>query len=105
MRPEWATNWQWCPTGRTCSELCRWLGQQAEELGVDILTGCAASQTRFDGNGSVIGVTLRDMGVAKDGSQKPCFQAGANITARATLFAEGCRGSLTEVCLLLLLLP
>jgi hypothetical protein len=80
-----------------CSELCRWMGTQAEELGVDVLPACAAKEAMFDGNGSVVGVITQDFGVAKDGSHKAGFLLGAQINARVTMFAEGCRGALSEV--------
>jgi electron-transferring-flavoprotein dehydrogenase len=80
-----------------CSELTRWLAQQAEEEGVDIIEGCAASDVLIDGHGSVTGVVTQDMGIAKDGARKPSYMPGAQVNARATLIAEGCRGSLAEV--------
>lgn len=78
------------------SELCRWLAERAEEEGVDILPGCAASDLLINGFGQVEGVTTRDMGIAKDGSRKDEYMPGVQVRARATLFAEGCRGSLSE---------
>lgn len=79
-----------------CSQLCRWLGTQAEELGVDIYPGFAASELLLKG-GAAAGVATNDFGVAKDGTRKPTFQRGLELQARATLLAEGCRGSLSEV--------
>ncbi len=79
-----------------CSKLCRWLGTQAEELGVDIYPGFAASELLLKG-GAAAGVATNDFGVAKDGTRKPTFQRGLELQARATLLAEGCRGSLSEV--------
>ena len=79
-----------------CSKLCRWLGTQAEELGVDVYPGFAASELLLKG-GAVAGVATNDFGVAKDGTRKPIFQRGMELQARATLLAEGCRGSLSEV--------
>ena len=84
-----------CAASR-CSKLCRWLGTQAEELGVDIYPGFAASELLLKG-GAVAGVATNDFGVAKDGTRKPTFQRGMELQARATLLAEGCRGSLSEV--------
>src|SRR5215813_5046089 len=75
--------------------LCRWLAQQAEALGVEIYAGFAAVETLFE-NGAVRGVATGDMGVAKDGSHKPGYQAGMELHAKYTLFAEGCRGSLSQ---------
>ncbi|XP_027164191.1 electron transfer flavoprotein-ubiquinone oxidoreductase, mitochondrial isoform X2 [Coffea eugenioides] len=70
------------------SELVRWLGVKAEELGVEIYPGFAASE--------VIGVATNDMGVAKDGTRKDNFQPGVELKGKVTLLAEGCRGSLSE---------
>ena len=74
----------------------RWLGQQAEAAGVEIYAGFAASEILYDENGSVVGVATGDMGLAKDGSQTANYQAGVELRARFTLFAEGCRGSLSK---------
>ena len=76
--------------------LCRWLAGQAENLGVEIFPGFAAAETLFNEDGSVIGVATGDMGIAKDGSQKPDYQPGMELHAKYTLFAEGVRGSLTK---------
>jgi flavin-dependent dehydrogenase/ferredoxin-like protein FixX len=78
------------------SALVRWLGAQAEELGVEIYPGFAASEVLYDSNGAVRGVATRDMGIAKDGSEKDTFTRGIELIARQTLFAEGCRGSCSE---------
>src|SRR5215471_19342835 len=75
--------------------LCRWLAQQAEALGVEIYAGFAAAETLFE-NGAVRGVATGDMGVARDGSHKPGYQPGMELIAKYTLFAEGCRGSLSQ---------
>ena len=78
-------------------ELCGWLGEQAEELGVEILTGFSGNEVLYDESGDrVIGVRTGDMGIAKDGSQKDSFEPGVDIKAKQTIFSEGCRGSLTE---------
>lgn len=79
-----------------CRQLCRWLGTKAEELGVEIYPGFAASEVLYR-NGGVAGVATNDMGVAKSGAKKDTFQRGMELRAKATLFAEGCRGSLSEV--------
>lgn len=76
--------------------LCRWLAEQAEELGVQIFPGFPASEVLYDENGAVRGVATQDMGVAADGSHKGDYQPGIELTARYTLFAEGARGSLTK---------
>src|SRR5689334_1572454 len=76
--------------------VCRWLAQQAEALGVEIYPGFPASEVLYDDNGRVRGVATGDMGVAKDGTHKPGYQQGMELHARYTLFAEGCRGSLSQ---------
>lgn len=76
------------------ASLCRWLGQQAEELGVEIYPGFAGAEVLFNDDGSVKGVATGDMGRLKDGSEGPTFQPGMELHARYTLFAEGCRGNL-----------
>ena len=76
--------------------VCRWLGMQAEALGVEIYPGFAAAEILFDDRGAVRGVATGDMGVAKDGSHKPDYQPGMELHAKYTLFAEGCRGSLSQ---------
>ena len=76
--------------------LCRWLGRQAEALGVEIYPGFAAAEVLYDERGAVAGVATGDMGIAKDGTHKPEFQPGMELRAKYTLFAEGCRGSLSE---------
>jgi electron-transferring-flavoprotein dehydrogenase len=77
-------------------DVCRWLAQQAEALGVEIYPGFPATQVLYGDRGEVIGVATGDMGVAKDGSHKPGYQEGMELRARYTLFAEGCRGSLSQ---------
>ena len=76
--------------------LCRWLAEQAEEMGVEVLPAFAAAEVLYDENGRVKGVATGDMGVSKDGSQGPNYQPGYELHAKLTLFAEGCRGSLTK---------
>ncbi|XP_057731691.1 electron transfer flavoprotein-ubiquinone oxidoreductase, mitochondrial [Arachis stenosperma] len=78
------------------SQLVRWLGAKAEELGVEIYPGFAASEILYDANNKVIGIGTNDMGIAKDGSKKEKFQRGVEVKGRITLLAEGCRGSLSE---------
>ncbi len=75
--------------------LCRWLAQHAESLGVEVYAGFAAAELLCDtpGNGgAVLGVATGDVGVAKDGTHKPDYQPGMELRAKYTLFAEGCRG-------------
>eukprot|EP01059_Diplonema_ambulator_P013380 TRINITY_DN23900_c0_g1_i1.p1 TRINITY_DN23900_c0_g1~~TRINITY_DN23900_c0_g1_i1.p1 ORF type:complete len:591 (+),score=246.27 TRINITY_DN23900_c0_g1_i1:252-1775(+) len=76
--------------------LCAWMGEQAEGLGVDIFPGFAAAQAMYDENGKVIGVITDDKGIAKDGTKKGVFQPGMILKAKQTVFAEGCRGSVTK---------
>ncbi|MEE9251298.1 MAG: electron transfer flavoprotein-ubiquinone oxidoreductase [Alphaproteobacteria bacterium] len=76
--------------------LCRWLAAQAEELGVEIYPGFAAAQTLFDEAGAVRGVATGDMGMGRDGRPGASYQPGVELIATQTLFAEGCRGSLTK---------
>jgi electron-transferring-flavoprotein dehydrogenase len=72
----------------------RWLGQQAEALGVEIYPGFAGAEILYDKNGAVKGVATGDMGVGRDGQHTDAFQPGMELHAKYTLFAEGCRGHL-----------
>ncbi len=76
--------------------LCAWLAPQAEALGVEIYPGFAAAEPLFNSDGSVAGVRIGDMGVAKDGSHKANFTQGIDIKAPITVLAEGCRGHLSK---------
>jgi electron-transferring-flavoprotein dehydrogenase len=76
--------------------LCRWLAEQAEALGVEIFPGFAAAEVLFHEDGSVRGVATGDMGVARDGTRKPDYTPGLELHAKYTLFAEGARGHLTK---------
>src|SRR5512134_2682198 len=76
--------------------VCRWLGAQAEALGVEVYAGFPAADVIYDPSGAVKGVATGDMGIAKDGSPKPEFQRGMELHAKYTLFAEGARGSLSQ---------
>jgi electron-transferring-flavoprotein dehydrogenase len=76
--------------------LCRWLASQAEELGVEIYPGFAAAEVLYDEAGRVRGVATGDMGIGKDGKPTERYTQGVELIARETLFAEGCRGSLTK---------
>jgi electron-transferring-flavoprotein dehydrogenase len=76
--------------------LCRWLAQQAEGLGVEIYPGFAAAEVLYDENGRVKGVATGNMGVGRDGKPTANFTPGVELHGRLTLFAEGCRGSLTK---------
>jgi electron-transferring-flavoprotein dehydrogenase len=74
--------------------LCRWLGQQAESLGVEIFPGFAAAEVLYNDDSSVKGVATGDMGVNKEGKPTDAFQRGMELHAKYTFFAEGCRGHL-----------
>ena len=74
--------------------LCRWLGEYAEELGINIFPGFAASEILYNEDGSIKGVATGDMGIGADGQQKPTFEPGYELHAKYTVFAEGCRGHL-----------
>jgi electron-transferring-flavoprotein dehydrogenase len=76
--------------------LCRWLAERAEALGVQVFPGFPAAEVLFDESGAVMGVATQDMGVAADGSHKPDYQPGMELHAKYTLFAEGARGHLTK---------
>ncbi|MGI4879939.1 MAG: 4Fe-4S dicluster domain-containing protein, partial [Janthinobacterium lividum] len=75
---------------------CRWLGAQAEALGVEIFPGFAAAEILFDDDGAVTGVATGDMGVARDGTHKPGYTPGLELRAKYTFFAEGVRGHLSK---------
>ena len=76
------------------ANLCRWLATEAENLGVEIFPGFAASKILYSEDNKVIGVQTGDMGIDKDGNNKDSFEPGININAKVTVFAEGCRGHL-----------
>uniref|UniRef100_A0A803M5X5 Electron transfer flavoprotein-ubiquinone oxidoreductase n=1 Tax=Chenopodium quinoa TaxID=63459 RepID=A0A803M5X5_CHEQI len=80
------------------SQLVRWMATKAEELGVEIYPGFAASEILYNKNHKVTGIATNDMGIAKDGSRKDNFQRGVELKGmwRVTLLSEGCRGSLSE---------
>lgn len=74
--------------------VCRWLAEQAEGLGVEVYPGFAASEVLFNDDGSVRGIATGDMGISASGEQKDSYMPGMELHARYTLFAEGCRGHL-----------
>ena len=74
--------------------VCRWLGEQAEALGVEIYPGFAGAEVLFNEDGSVKGVATGDMGRLHNGSEGPNFQMGMELLGKYTFFAEGCRGHL-----------
>jgi electron-transferring-flavoprotein dehydrogenase len=75
-------------------DVVKWMGEQAEALGVDIFPGFAAVEVLYDENGAVRGVATGDMGVARDGSHTDHYQPGMELHARYTVFSEGSRGQL-----------
>jgi len=74
--------------------VAKWLGEQAEALGVEIYPGFAGAEILYDENGAVKGVATGDMGLTREGEQGPNYQPGMELHAKYTLFAEGCRGHL-----------
>ncbi|MEG3617231.1 electron transfer flavoprotein-ubiquinone oxidoreductase [Magnetovibrio sp. PR-2] len=77
-------------------EVTRWLGEQAEALEIEVFPGFAASEVLFNDDGSVKGVATGDMGRTMAGEEGPNFEPGVELHAKYTLFAEGCRGSLSQ---------
>ena len=76
---------------------CRWLAKQAEELGVNVFPGFAASEIIYnDKKNKVIGIKTGDQGLDKDGNKLKNFQEGYDLFAKQTIFSEGCHGSLTK---------
>ena len=76
------------------ANLCRWLAEQAEGLGVEIFPGFPASEILYNDDGSVKGVATQDMGLDKNGEKKDSYEPGMELHAKVTVFAEGCRGHL-----------
>ena len=74
--------------------VCRWLGQQAEALGVEIFPGFAAAEVLYAADGSVQGAATGDMGINRKGEKTDAYQPGIELHAKYTFFAEGCRGHL-----------
>jgi electron-transferring-flavoprotein dehydrogenase len=75
-------------------EVCRWLGAQAESLGVEIFPGFAAAEVLYNADGSVKGVATGDLGVNRNGEKTDAYQPGMELHAKYSFFAEGCRGHL-----------
>lgn len=95
--PSWAVPYTMHNKGNyiiSLANLCRWLAEQAEALGVDVFPGFAAAHVLYDEQDKVKGVITGDMGLAKDGEQKTSFTPGMELHGTYTLFAEGCRGHL-----------
>ncbi len=76
--------------------LCRWLAQQAEALGVEIYPGFSVGKTLYNDQGKVVGVETTPRGLDANGQQKDAYEPGVQILARHVIFAEGCRGSLSK---------
>ena len=76
------------------SNLCKWLGEFAENLGVEIFPGFAASKIIYNEEGEVAGVQTGDMGLDQNGNPKDNFEPGINIKGKVTVLSEGCRGHL-----------
>lgn len=74
--------------------VCRWLAEQAEQLGVEIFPGFAASEVLYHEDGSVKGIATGDMGISEAGEQKDSYMPGMELHAKYTIFSEGCRGHL-----------
>jgi len=78
------------------ANLCRWLAKEAESLGVEIYPGFAAAEVLYESDGRVAGIATGAKGIGKDGKPTANFEPGVELRATETLFAEGCRGSLTK---------
>ncbi len=76
--------------------LCRWLAEQAEALGVEVYPGFAAAEVLYDEAGRVLGVATGDMGIGRDGAQKATYQPGIELRGKYTFIGEGARGSLAK---------
>jgi len=74
----------------------QWLGEQAEEIGVEVYPGFAATEVLYNEDGSVGGIATNDVGIGKDGAPKDSFERGMEFRAKCTIFSEGCRGSLAK---------
>lgn len=78
------------------NQFTKWLGERAEEVGVEIYPGFAASEILYTSDGSVKGVATNDLGISRTGQPKDSFERGMEFHAKVTLLAEGCHGSLTK---------
>ena len=78
------------------NQFTKWLGERAEEVGVEVYPGFAASEVLYQSDGAVKGVATNDLGISRAGKAKDNFERGMEFHARLTLFAEGCHGSLTK---------
>ena len=77
--------------------LCKWLGEQAAELGVEIYPGFAAAEVLYDDSGAVVGVATGDMGIGKDGKPTGNYTRGMELRGKYTVIGEGVRGSLAKM--------
>lgn len=75
--------------------LVKWLGEQAESLGVEIYPGIPASEVIYEDD-HVVGIATNDLGIAKDGSPKDTFERGMELKGKCTIFSEGCHGHLAK---------
>ncbi|KAI4732907.1 hypothetical protein E4T50_16527 [Aureobasidium sp. EXF-12298] len=78
------------------NQFTKWLGERAEEIGVEVYAGFAASEVLYNADGSVKGVATNDLGIGRNGKPKDSFERGMEFHARVTLLGEGCHGSLTK---------
>lgn len=78
------------------SQFTKWLGERAEEIGVEVYAGFAGAEVIYGHDGAVKGVATNDQGVGRDGKAKASFERGMEFHARITMLAEGCHGSLTK---------
>lgn len=78
------------------NQFTKWLGERAEEVGVEVYPGFSASEVLYRPDGSVLGVATNDLGISKSGRPKDTFERGMEFHARVTLFGEGCHGSLSK---------
>jgi electron-transferring-flavoprotein dehydrogenase len=78
-------------------QLCQWLGERAEAMGVNVFPGFAAAELVYDAEGRVIGVATSDMGIGKDGEKKGSYQAGYQLLGKYTILAEGVHGNLGQL--------
>ena len=76
--------------------VCRWLAEQAESMGVEIYPGMAASQVLYNSDGSARGVVVGEMGIGKDGQPKDSYEPGMELVGKYVLIGEGVRGSLAK---------
>nr|WP_299879486.1 electron transfer flavoprotein-ubiquinone oxidoreductase [uncultured Cocleimonas sp.] len=79
------------------SRLTKWLGEQAEAMGIEIYAGFAAAEVLYDENNKVVGVATGETGMDKEGNKTPSYDPGMELRAKLTIVAEGCRGSLSRV--------